>query len=516
MSDKNTEKKIVKAAFSHKKPKQILKTDFCSLERYNVVNHYSDKSTSANYPCDVLIHKGFDGVGILPYLIIEDKIHVLLISTFRAAAYFREAMDKPAKMPKEILEFIEIPAGVIDKEDHDGSANINETIKKAAARELDEECGYNVKHSSFDVLGSHYYAAPGLMAERIYIATVNITGKKRGIAKKDGSVMEENIKNLIIPLDRAIEYVHKGIIKNAVTEIAISRLHYKLVVKKNALHNKIISKRLSNLSKVTSDIKKGSDYYNKLIREFRATITHELRHPFTEIMNYLNFITRKDTDEELRTKSIDALKLNIRKIYENNNNILSTVLGVEITNESIEIFDVPNVINAIVNQHKDAYKYTTEVTINVSPECEKLIGFKDIFNLVVEAIISNSLKFTKNGNVTIGVKKLDYSSIEGKQLDFMPDLFNYHILGDIKPHEIEICIKDTGIGMSDKVQKNVFKQFYQGDSRFDRQYGGMGIGLSVVKNLVESIQGKITIESNKGVGTTVTLNMPFGLENEQN
>ncbi len=516
MSDENAEKRIVKAVFRHNKPKQILKTNFCSLERYDVVNHYSDKSTSEHYDCDILLHKGFDAVGILPYLIVNDKIYVLLISNFRAAAYFREAMDNPETMPSEILEFIEIPAGVIDKEDHEGSANINETIKKASARELYEECGYNVKSSSFDVLGSHYYAAPGIMAERIYISTVNISGKKQGVAKKDGSVMEENIKNIVIPLDKAIKYVHKGIIKNAVTEIAISRLHYKLVVKKNTLHNKILTKRLTTISKVTGDIKKESEYYNKLIRQFRATITHELRHPFTEIMNYLNIITRENVEPELRAKSIDTLKSSIRKIYDNNNNMLSIAFGVEMIDKSIKTFDVENVISTIVKQHIEAYKYNeVEVNIEVEERCKNLIGFKDVFYIVIEAVVSNALKFSQKGSVYISIKKLDSSSIEKKKIDFMPDLFNYHILGDIKPNEIEISVKDTGIGMSDRMQKNIFKPFFQGDSRFNRKYSGMGIGLSVVKNLLESVQGAIDIDSHEGVGTTVTLNMPFGLEDEQ-
>ncbi len=521
MSDENAgmkaEKKIVKAVFRHNKPKQILKTNFCSLERYSVTNHYNDKSTSQNYDCDILLHKGFDAVGILPYLIINDEIHVLLISNFRAAAYFREAMDKPESMPNEILEFIEIPAGVIDKEDHEGSANINETIKKASARELDEECGYNVKPSSFEVLGSHYYAAPGIMAERIYISTVNITGKKCGFAKKDGSVMEENIKNMIIPLDKAIKYVHKGIIKNAVTEIAISRLHYKLVVKKNTLHNKILTKRLTTISKVTGDIKKESEYYNKLIRQFRATITHELRHPFTEIMNYLNIIANENVDKEVKAKSIDTLKSSIRKIYDNNNNMLSIAFGVEMIDKSIQTFDVEAVISSIVKQHIEAYKYNeVQVNIEIEERCKNLIGFKDIFYIVVEAVVSNALKFSQKGSggasVSISIKKLDSSSIEKRKIDFMPDLFNYHVLGNIKPNEIEISIKDNGIGMNDKMQKNIFKPFFQGDSRFDRKYSGMGIGLSVVKNLLECIQGNIDIDSHEGVGTTVTLNIPFGLE----
>ncbi len=515
MSDENAKKKIVKAVFNSKEPKQKLKTTFCSLERYDVVNHYNDKTTSQHYDCDILLHKGFDAVGILPYLTIDNKIHVLLISNFRAAAYFREAMDNPAKMPKEILEFIEIPAGVIDKEDHDDSANIKETIKKASARELSEECGYDVDASAFEVLGSHYYAAPGILAERIYISTVNITGKKRGEAKTDGSVMEENIKNVIIPLETAIEYVHKGIIKNAVTEIAISRLHYKLVVKKNTFHNKIISKRLAALGRATNDIKKESEYYNRLIRQFRATITHELRHPFTEIMNYLNIITREDVEPELRSKSIDILKSSIRKIYDNNNNMLSIAFGVEMVDKSIQTFNVHNLISNMVKQHIDAYKYSNiDVNIHVDKECQKLIGFKDIFYIIIEAVISNALKFTKQGSININVKKFDSSSMEARKIDLMPDLFNYHVLGDIKPHEIEISIKDTGIGMNDRMIKNIFKPFFQGDSTFNREYSGMGIGLSVVRNLLESIQGTIDIDSDEGVGTTVVLNMPFGLESD--
>ncbi len=507
-------KKLVKAKFSHKKPKQILKTNFSSLERYEVVNYYSDDSASKKYNCDILMHKGFDAVGIVPYLYINNELHVLLLSNFRAPAFFREAMDKPSEIPKEILEFIEIPAGIIDKEDRENETNIENVVKKCASRELFEECGYALKPNMIDILYSYYYTAPGIIAEKIYITTCNITGKRQKEIKTDGSVMEENMETFILPITTAIEYIQKGIIKNAATEIALSRLYYKLVVEKEMSYAKIISKRLNMLNNVIGDLKKESEYYNKLIREFRATISHELKHPFTEIINYLNILNKDDVSEEIRKKSMDVLQSSIRKIYDNNRNLLEISFGADRIQQTTECFDIHDTILDIVNQYRLAYKYDIDVNIDIEERCKYLIGFEDRFRIILEGILSNALKFTKKGSINITVKIIDSSSIGTRKIDFMPDLFNYHVLGNIKPYEIEFIIKDTGVGIKSRLLKKIFIPFYQTDSRFTREYGGMGIGLSVVKDFIESMQGSIKIDSSIGVGTTVTLNVAFGLREE--
>ena len=127
----------------------------------------------------------------------------------------------------------------------------------------------------------------------------------------------------------------------------------------------------------------------------------------------------------------------------------------------------------------------------------------------MEGILSNAFKFTSSGSISISVRIPD--SIEKKTIDLSPDLFNYHSMKNIIPNEIEIKVKDTGRGIKRSKLKNIYKPFYQADTRFEREYGGIGIGLSVVKDLVTTMQGNISIDSSEGVGTIVRLRIPFGI-----
>lgn len=524
MGKKN--KKVSNAEFSIKNPKQTLTTDFSSLTRYSVVNQYKDGSVSKEYDCDIVTHRGVDGVGIMAYSYIDNELNVLLIQNFRAAAFFRESEfgKNQCGIDTNILEFIEIPAGSLEDDDTKNIPNsdsenfaekelpkkIEQAIKKCAARELMEECGLSVAGENIHMLGSSYYAVPGLIAEKIYLTCCDVTGKKQKKIKTDGSVMEETIEPFFLPFNRALEYCRKGIIKNAVTEIALYRLYDMLVLEKERMHTKILSRRLNRMNSEIRNLKNESAHYNKLIREFRASITHELKHPVTEVLGYVNILSNQNTPTNIKKQSLEIIKNSVKKIYENNSNLIKLAIG---TNAEpiaqTTKFNVYNEVKKIVEEYKTLYSYSVETSIIIDEQCKELIGLRDRFSLILEAVISNAMKFTKKGNIEVNVRLID--KIETKKIDFFPDLFNYHLIGNIKPYEIEITVKDTGIGIKPSQLKKVFIPFYQSDHRFTREYGGMGIGLYIVHDLVESMQGRIELDSSIGVGTTVKLRIPFGI-----
>ena len=74
---------------------------------------------------------------------------------------------------------------------------------------------------------------------------------------------------------------------------------------------------------------------------------------------------------------------------------------------------------------------------------------------------------------------------------------------------LAITVADTGIGISQDNLKQIFDHFYQVDFRLERAYGGMGIGLTVVKLLLEATGGKIRVESTPGMGSRFTVNFPI-------
>jgi signal transduction histidine kinase len=98
-------------------------------------------------------------------------------------------------------------------------------------------------------------------------------------------------------------------------------------------------------------------------------------------------------------------------------------------------------------------------------------------------LLSNAVKFTpKGGEVEVRCRNL----------------------GD----EIEVCVRDTGIGIADEHQKSVFEPFHQGDARIARNYEGTGLGLSIVRSLIQMHRGKVWLESEPHVGTEVFFRLP--------
>ena len=510
MKKKET-KSVIDAKYLHKYPEEVLNTGFASLERYSVINEYDDGSISKNYNCDIVVRRGIDAVGVIPYMYINNELHILLISNFRAAAFFREKIlgEEPIEEISEHSKtMIEIPAGIIE-EDELKLKKIETGIKRCSSRELLEETGYNVPVKNFTILGSFYYSSPGLLTERIYISTCNITGMIPEEIKGDGSIMEESIKTFTVPFTKALEWCKTGVIRNAVTEIGIHRLYFLLLSAKEEGHNKILQKRLQTMYNDIRSLKKEASYHNKLIREFRATITHELNHPLTEVMGYLSLLRNKNTSNEIKEKSIDIISRSISKLYEVNKNLVKVALQDDDSSHTVEEFDVYKTIEEIVESYKYVHDSNLEINISICENCNTLIGNHNRLRLILEGIISNAFKFTKTGSINVYVRLID--TIENKFIDLSPDLFNYHIMSNIVPHEIEILVKDTGIGIKPKQLKKIFIPFFQSDSRFSREFAGVGLGLYVVNDLVATMQGSITIDSVVGTGTIVKMRIPFGI-----
>ena len=124
---------------------------------------------------------------------------------------------------------------------------------------------------------------------------------------------------------------------------------------------------------------------------------------------------------------------------------------------------------------------------------EKLIGDPLKLSQVLINLIGNSVKFTQNGEVTIRINKL--SSVKDK--------VNLHV-------EIE----DTGVGISMQKQKSIFETFNQGSLQINRKFGGSGLGLSIVKNLLELMNSKVYLESVLGQGSKFWFDISFNISED--
>ena len=106
-------------------------------------------------------------------------------------------------------------------------------------------------------------------------------------------------------------------------------------------------------------------------------------------------------------------------------------------------------------------------------------------------LLSNAIKFTDKGSVTYGVSVAD----DGKQ--------------------VEIYVRDTGIGISKEKQKIIFEPFRQAEMKTTRKFGGTGLGLAITKRLVEMMDGKLAFQSEPGAGSAFSITLPIGSGQEE-
>ncbi len=223
---------------------------------------------------------------------------------------------------------------------------------------------------------------------------------------------------------------------------------------------------------------------------FLTNMSHEIRTPLNAIMGLGRLLSKSDLDKQQKDyiagiESASAILLGII------NDVLdfSKIEAGKITIEQIS-FNLESVLQQTVSvlEHKAEEKGLTlsyEMDKRIAPV---LMGDPYRLNQVFMNMISNAIKFTEKGSVWLNACLIGED--EGSQ-------------------KVLVVIEDTGVGIKEEYLKTIFDKFTQEDETVVRKFGGTGLGMSITKQLMELMGGQITIESQKNVGTTVSLIFNF-------
>lgn len=228
----------------------------------------------------------------------------------------------------------------------------------------------------------------------------------------------------------------------------------------------------------------------KAKEQFLANVSHEIRTPINGIAGMANLLGQNPSPEERETylnairHSAENLKVIITDILD-----LAAIESGKLKFEKIafNLKDLlPSLVNTFTYQAKEkklTLGYTIEEKLN-----KILIGDPVRLNQVLINLISNAVKFTHNGSITINCSEA--RRIRGTCW-------------------VKIEVTDTGVGIPEEKLHTIFESFSQADASVTRRYGGTGLGLTIVKQLVELQKGKIHVVSQEHAGSTFSVMIPY-------
>jgi PAS domain S-box-containing protein len=220
--------------------------------------------------------------------------------------------------------------------------------------------------------------------------------------------------------------------------------------------------------------------------EFLAVVSHELRSPLNAILGWNNMLRSHSGDDPYIARVIETVQRNGKAQLQLIEDLLDTarIITGKMKLEVQPVAPVTVIAAALDTVRTAADSKGIVIATDFDPEAGQLTGDHARLQQVVWNLVSNAIKFTpEGGRVWVELRR--------------------------SGSDVKIVVRDTGQGIEPDLLPYVFDRFKQGDSSTSRRFGGLGLGLSLVKHLVELHGGVVTVESpGKGQGTTVTVSLP--------
>lgn len=239
---------------------------------------------------------------------------------------------------------------------------------------------------------------------------------------------------------------------------------------------------VAELAKTFDAMAESVERDRQLERRLTTDVAHELRTPLMAIQSTVEAMVDGvyPADEE----HLDIVNSEVQRL----SRLVDSLLKLSrLENRSMplkeELVDVGELIAGIATTH-DSYVRESGLTLVYDADpgvC--VMGDPDMIRQATANLISNAVRYTPEGTITVSVKR------EGSMA--------------------AIAVSDTGVGLSPEEAKMVFDRFWRADEHRNRESGGLGIGLSVVKEIVERHHGRVGVEGEKGVGARFTLYLPL-------
>ncbi|MCE0493412.1 two-component sensor histidine kinase BarA [Vibrio salinus] len=229
--------------------------------------------------------------------------------------------------------------------------------------------------------------------------------------------------------------------------------------------------------------KKRAQEAARVKSEFLANMSHELRTPLNGVIGF--------TRQMLKTKLTNSQSDYLQTIEKSANNLLSIINDIldfsKLEAGKLALENIPFEFQETLEEVVDllatsAHEKGLEITLKVDPKIPAgVVGDPLRIQQILTNLVGNSIKFTERGNIDISV---EIRSTKEEQV------------------ELQFMVRDTGIGISERQQAQLFQAFSQADASISRRYGGTGLGLVITQKLVGQMGGEISLTSRLHQGST--------------
>jgi len=264
-----------------------------------------------------------------------------------------------------------------------------------------------------------------------------------------------------------------------------------LTIARDITKRKKAEQRIAQSNQELIQAKEKAEESDRLKSAFLANMSHEIRTPMNGILGFTQLLRHPDIEEEKRNEYLDVIESRSKELLQIINDIIdiSVIEANQLTlkREEMGLNDLLHELQVFFRQslanHPDK---EIELTHHNGLDDNQSLIISDHQRLrqIFSNLLNNAIKFTPAGYVSFGY-----------------ELKNRN--------ELLFYVEDTGIGIPEAAQNNIFERFRQADESITRSYGGTGLGLSITRQLVEKQGGKIWFRSRQGEGTCFYFTMPY-------
>lgn len=304
---------------------------------------------------------------------------------------------------------------------------------------------------------------------------------------------EENLKRINKLLSKEIEARKQTetLLKNQIEDTQKLNKEHQAVIKELNLTNKELEK--SNV--LILEAKEKAQAADQLKASFLSNMSHEIRTPMNAINGFTTLINSEDVSSEDSKRYLEVIQTSTNNLLHIINDIMN-MAKLESGQFTLhpELFDLNQLIEELTEKFtREIYvskfnKISFSIHKNIPVPCP-IISDLEALRQIASKLIENAIKFTEEGLIQVQIELS-------------------------KNGQLQMTVKDTGIGISKQIKDEIYESFRQLDGNSTRKYGGTGIGLSIVKALLELLNGSIEFASIPGKETIFNIRIPVLIQDD--